>query len=943
MGQVYLAEDLTLSRKIALKLLPADFTRNRDRVRRFQREARAASALNHPNIITIYEIGHVDDRHFISTEFIDGDTLRPRIKSPQTQADSAASRALVTNLQLREILNIATQTAEALAAAHEAGIVHRDIKPENVMVRRRDGYVKVLDFGLAKLTESPAVTSDPEAPTEAQTRAGVVLGTMNYISPEQARGEKVDARTDIWSLGVVLYEMITGRLPFEGRTPADVIASILTTEPSAVAQFAPDSPPELERIVGKALKKDREHRYQTSEELLADLRAAEQVLKLQIESSQATAKLSSPLSVARVRIVWPRLTLLVLVATLATAAGWWFISRSPRSDESHSLSSLRFAELYSWKSERGEATLDARFSHDGTQFAFTALNKGWETIWVRPTMNGAEPIPITQDKADNSWPIWSPDDQQIAFVSSREGETGIWSVPVLGGTPKRLQTVNCWRTRYWSKDGRTIYYESGNNLYSLDVASKTTTQITDLPTLRLPYRHFSISPDEEKIAYVDSKDGQIDIWVTSMRGRDTIRITNDAAEDRYPIWHPDGKRIIYTSNRGGAYQLCIAYIDGQKPVQVTVGGADHVTSDVSNDGTRVLDLASRDDSNVFSVDVDSGKELEMTSGIGLKLWPSVSPDGKMIAYQATNAIGKLVSSSIMLRSTSDGQQWQVASDGFNVSWSHDARQLAFLRFREGNVNIFSVGVAREDEKQLTTGGIVSSGHSLLPSNRVGQDVSWSPDGSKIAYCSLKSGYPNVWTINADGSHETQITANTDANLSLSSPLWSTDGKSIAYVSKLSLPRNGREVWNIWLAEQGRSEIILQSDSFARLVGWSDLGDELIVAIDKEHSGDLGSLMTVVLLAVSPGGGRRVIASLKSTYIATIQLSPDRRTAAFVSGQDGVDNIWLIPVAGGEARKITANADTKLFLSSPDWSPDGRTIYYSKQANSETISMIDNFK
>ena len=283
MGDVYLAQDTILNRQVALKLLPEYFTRDRDRLRRFQQEARAASALNHPNIITIYEIGQVDERHFIATEFIDGATLRQNFFGEGRHTSGKP-------LRLREVLDIAIQTADALAAAHEAAIVHRDIKPENIMVRRRDGYVKVLDFGLAKLTQGPEVPVDPEGPTRTQvkTDAGVVMGTARYMSPEQARAEKVDARTDIWSLGVVLYEMVGGCAPFERSTPSEVIALILEREPPPLARYARDVPPELERIVIKALTKDREERYQTAKDLLVDLRRLRQRLEVEAEIARTS-------------------------------------------------------------------------------------------------------------------------------------------------------------------------------------------------------------------------------------------------------------------------------------------------------------------------------------------------------------------------------------------------------------------------------------------------------------------------------------------------------------------------------------------------------------------------------------------------------------------------------------------------------------------------------
>jgi TolB-like protein/Tfp pilus assembly protein PilF len=262
MGEVYLAEDTRLGRPLALKLLLAEYTQDAARLRRFEQEARAASALNHPNILTIYEVGEAGERHYIATEYVEGETLRRKIKRAPLSVGEAA--------------DIAAQAAEALSAAHAAGIVHRDIKPENVMVRP-DGYVKVLDFGLAKLVERRG--ADGEAETRmAETNPGAVMGTTWYMSPEQARGQKVDARTDVWSLGVVLYEMLAGSPPFNGSTSSHVVVSILEREPPPLDRFLPDAPPRLEGIFAKALAKDRDARYPSMREMLEDLRALRQSL-----------------------------------------------------------------------------------------------------------------------------------------------------------------------------------------------------------------------------------------------------------------------------------------------------------------------------------------------------------------------------------------------------------------------------------------------------------------------------------------------------------------------------------------------------------------------------------------------------------------------------------------------------------------------------------------
>ena len=266
MGEVYLAEDKRLGRRVALKLLPTYFTEDRERLRRFEQEARLASALNHPNIITIYEIADSDSTPFIATELINGETLRQQM--------------LRGTLKLDEVLDIATQVAAALAAAHEVAVVHRDIKPENIMMRSRDRIVKVLDFGVAKLGPHPDAVSDVPllAHVTLQTNPGLVMGTLQYMSPEQARGLEVDARTDLWSLGVILYEMVTGRTPFGCDTPADVTHSILETEPPPLASYA-EVPAELERVIGMALRKDRRERYQTAEELALDLKRLTQDLE----------------------------------------------------------------------------------------------------------------------------------------------------------------------------------------------------------------------------------------------------------------------------------------------------------------------------------------------------------------------------------------------------------------------------------------------------------------------------------------------------------------------------------------------------------------------------------------------------------------------------------------------------------------------------------------
>jgi eukaryotic-like serine/threonine-protein kinase len=320
MGEVWLATELRLGRKVALKLLPAELTRDAVRVRRFEQEARAASALNHPNVCTILALGETDDgQHYLAMELVEGETLRHRLS--------------VARLSIREALDIAIQVAAALSAAHAAGIVHRDVKPENVMLRA-DGLVKVLDFGLAKLASTaPELACADTARTVLKTDVGVVVGTLGYMSPEQARGQEVDTRTDIWALGVVLYEMVAGRSPFAGPSGTDILAAILDREPSPLARFEPEAPRELQRISAKTLQKDREQRYQSMKDLLLDLRALHDTSaahttnqRLEHEASRS-GRVRADEKVGRLTTRKLVIALIACVVAVTAAGGWWMASR----------------------------------------------------------------------------------------------------------------------------------------------------------------------------------------------------------------------------------------------------------------------------------------------------------------------------------------------------------------------------------------------------------------------------------------------------------------------------------------------------------------------------------------------------------------------------------------------------------------------------------------
>lgn len=963
MGEVYLAEDTRLHRKVALKFLPTQFTTDPGRVQRFEKEARAASALNHPNILTIHEIGEVDGAHFIATEFVEGMTLRWRMS--------------YEGLSLIEALDIAIQVAAALAAAHAVGIVHRDIKPENLMLRQ-DGYLKVLDFGLAKFTESqpPAAGSPSLTQMLTQTEPGMAMGTTPYMSPEQARGLQVDARTDIWSVGIVLYEMVAGRVPFKGETRNDIMAAILKTEPPPITVYMPTAPAELRRIITKALMKDRDQRYQTVNDLLLDLKSLKRAQELAAEkphfgpptgteyttmahdaqtvmlenttAQEVGASTKPQTEIRQTRLIAaPWLWLAAAFTALIVIALVWYSLRPRTEPEANLLATLATAQLVSWKSDLGEDLSNwARFSPDGKFIAFSSTRSGSSGIWVKQ-LSGGEAITSKRDKWTDFSPLWSPDGQQIAFLSNRGDQSGIWSMPTLGGTPMLLKSLGS-RSQglvAWSKDGKTIYFELNQNLYGLDVASKQTEALTNFAASSFALREFSLSPDNERIAYTDKQDEENDIWVMPLHGGQPVRLTNDRAEDNAPVWHPDGKRIIYSSVRNGVKQICVAYLDARSPVQITSGDNNQQVLDVSSDGAKILYSTARDESDIWGVKLDSGKEFQLTSDSGVELWPDVAPDSANIAYQASRAtsVGANLFNCLILTqpTTPDSQQLQLATDGIEPRWSPDGSQLAFLRADKSLINLWTVRTTGGDAKPLTTGGILFGGFSLLPYNRFQtQDYQWSPDGRYLVYCAQRSDIANLWQVAADGSSTVQLSNNADPSLFFFNPIWSPDGQRLAWLA-LDAKKNS---WAVWLRAAEKSAPIFQSNSVLRLVGWSATGQDLLVK-SLEGTDDTSTTLSDVNLFALPltGAAPRPIARLKAAFVHNTQLSPDRKEIAFAARQDGEGSLQVIPASGGNARKIISSNDARVYFSNLTWSPDGKTLYYSKQANWRVISMIDHFK
>ena len=956
MGEVYLAQDLTLGRNVALKVLPEDVASNEHRMQRFVQEAKAASALNHPNIITIHEISTEPGSHFIATEFIDGENLRHHLR--------------LAPLTLIEAIDIAIQMASALSSAHAAGIVHRDIKPENIMMRR-DGIVKVLDFGLAKLTERwRANEVDHDAATQGMvhTEPGMVIGTTAYMSPEQARGLEIDPRTDIWSLGVVLYEMIARRTPFKSETASDTSAAILTSEPAALSQFMPNLPAELDRIVRKALQKDREERYQVVKDLLLDLKSLRRDLDVSAERERSGAPLSQEqrltsgtgqptgsgaYSSTQTSVLAQQLGLNskarwlglagILLIPLVIGGGWyWWRHRQP---DPGRFAALTVTQLVSRKNGLAETGAShARFSPDGKFIAYASARGGNSAVWLKQVGSG-EPFTNQGDLRNATSPIWSPDGLQIAFLSQRDRKSGIWTMAAFGGSPTLIKTLEAFSRELvgWSRDGK-IYFVMLGNLYSLDVATQAVSLTTKPDSATPQDRNFALSPDEERVAYTDYRDGQSDIWIVPTRGGPPVRATNDKAEDSNPVWTPDSQRIVYSSQRNGIGQIFQVGLDRHPPVQLTVNDSNSNVLDISPDGTKILYSTDRDESDLWSVNLDHPKELQLTSESGIELWPDIAPDGETVAFQTTHTTTNDVLNCLILAKSLkfDAAPTQLAPDGFAPLWSPDGRQVAFLRSSNGTYDLWAVHSTGGDAKPLTTGGLTFAGYTWLPCNRLQtQDFQWSPDSGRLIYCANTSGVANVWQIGIDGSGPTKLSDNSDATMRVFNPTWSPDGQRVAWLARSTVQKQSS--WSIWVLAEGQQKQLFQSDSVLGLVGWSQSGQELIVKSVPGEVSPSPSPVDVSLSAMSVRDGKqRSLAQLPETYFQNIKLAPSGNQIAFVTRREAADSLQVIATTGSTTRTIITSSDPRVYFSGIVWSPNGKTIYYGKQASWTVFSIIDNF-
>jgi Tol biopolymer transport system component len=865
MGEVYRAHDTRLDRDVAIKVLPEAFARDADRLARFEREAQAVAALSHPNILAIYDTGTHDGQRFVVTELLEGETLRARVQQGP--------------MPVRKATDMARQIALGLAAAHDKGLIHRDLKPENVFLLS-DGQVKILDFGLAR----PVVTS-ATATQGVVTDPGMVMGTVGYMAPEQVRGQAVDARTDLFAFGAVLYEMLGGQRAFKGNTAADTMVAIVNEDPPELAGLRADVPPALQRIVRHCLEKNPAERFESARDVAFALESSS-------DSGPTTPNLPLVGDAATTR-QGPRSRALALVVIGAAVVLliWFMVSRagpSRRAGDETAAGPIVIGTATQLTADDG-LEIDPAISPDGKLLAYAAGTATRTRIFIRP-VGGGRTIPLSEGReAFEFHPRWSRDGNQILYLTWQ----GAFVASALGGTSRRVVS-GVLGAAAWSPDGKQLAVARGDTLSVVPVdgsgersLGRSSDQLTSCdwsprgdwiacasgnPTFSRPGRNFgNIAPSA--------------VVLVSSAGGPFIDVTDRKALNHSPVWSPDGRQLYFVSNRQGPRDIYVVDIvdDGRvrgEPRRISTGlGPQSIAFSATAD--RLVYVASTARANIWSLPIPSSGTVD-TSGA---------------------------------RALTSGSQ---VIESMRVSW--DGRWLLYDSNLHLNADVFRMPLAGGSAERLTTD----------PADEFAPDL--SPDGREVAYHSFHSGSRDIFVRPIDGGLPQQVTATTGEE---SYPIWSPDGRALAFIDQaldggmtrgLFVVRRDRSgSWSppvalrkgvtrgCWLPPDGRFL------AFAHLNGL-----EIIDA-------DTGS----VRIAYSPSAGSG------DPRVESVQVSGDGRTAYFKSHDaEGRASFWAVPVAGGRPRQLVRFTDLSGVSNRADFAAGAGQLFFTIDDRQADIWMAD---
>ena len=893
MGEVYLATDTILGRRVALKVLPGFVSTDPDRLRRFTQEARAASRLSHPNVCVVHEIGETDDgRPFIAMEYVEGVTLRQRLKN---QA-----------LKLGDVLDIAIQIADGLIAAHDAGIIHRDIKPENIMIRP-EGYVKILDFGLAKLTERHQGAMQTTMSTLLfHSTPGTVIGTAAYMSPEQARGVAVDERTDIWGLGVVLYEMSSGNPPFTGETPTDVVVAIVEKEQPPISRYVDGTPPELERIVKKALRKDKNERYQIVKELAIDLRSLRRELDVNslLERSVAPAisgnsdyaraasgreKIveTKEVQAARTIVHEPLANRLnnwigVAIAILVAAIGFGIYKFRAQSEPP---APIPFERIEVTKLTTTGNAVFAGMSSDGNYVAYVTTEGGKSSLWLRQVAINSNAQLIAPREGQYLGLAFSPDGNFIYFgyaESDRNDAGQIYRLPVLGigATPTRIDSPDgIPATSHDKKRVAFIRYDRANRADHLVIANADGSGEQIVATRKWPSKlgldiltKPEWSTDDKSVvlpAITSDPSSSTDIAANYSLSLLEKNVVTGAEQTILlnPQKFDDLGRVTLLRDARGAIMLGKAH--GASYVQIWEllrdGSIRTITNDLSDyrelslrsDGSALVTVQRQVLAKIWTLGKGASKPTPITSGTSRYYDLCVAPDNKVVYASDASGIAD-----IFEIASSGGETKQLTSEGrrnYAPVVSPDNRYVVFHSNRAGVFQIWRTERDGSQPKQLTFG----VAESTWPA--------FSADGKWIVYQHYEPGTPHkLWRVSIDGGTPESIAEGVGIR-----PAISPDGKLLAF----------------WYNDQQQT-----SRWRLRVVNWD--GGAVVNTFD-----------------VAP--------TVQVNWDSPLQWTPDGRYLTYVDHRGGFDNVWGQPIDGGAPKQLTNFEESLIFAF--DWMKDGSLV------------------